>query len=158
MGFVFNNHTQFYDYLNDLKPIARVNNVKLFVLTQASDIRAKDIQVKDMPFKPTNTKVLKESNFGFNLSTALPIYISLFVSENDEPPTVLLKSARIPPGKNKQIDANGLPYIYHMQPDQTDLKFCIIHQKNADALQKLVRNIQKEWSSIPDIQCKRVHS
>ena len=85
MGIVIGNHTSFKDDLEDLKPVARENNVSLLVLTQTNE----------KTFDLVGEKITANSNLGFKISTSLPIHIALFVSVNNNSPTTLLKSARI---------------------------------------------------------------
>ncbi|TPW18585.1 MAG: hypothetical protein FD130_152 [Halothiobacillaceae bacterium] len=143
VSIIIGNHSSFEDDLNALKPVPRVNQVRLFVLVQSID----------GSFKPVSDTTPKNATLAFNLSSNLPISVSLLAAHNNKTPKILLKSARIPPGENEQLEKSGVPFTYQVSAEQRELKFCIIHDEDDRALHKRVLKLDEEWPKIPDYQC-----
>ena len=146
IGVIIGNHSSFESDLEALKPVPRENQVTLSVIAQA----------EDGLFKPVSDNVPEEAKLAFQITSNKPIYMSLIVAVNDQAPEVLLKSARIPPGVNKQVDNDGVRYIYQLLPEQQSLKFCVIEKDNNKSLREHVRNLDEEWPQIPEPQCHTI--
>ena len=147
MGTIIGNHSSFEDDLEALKPTKRETQVKLSVFKKM--------------VKPTDNTSLKSiikniktgDKLGFKISTNLPIYMAFLVSINKQTPEVLLKNSRIPPGKNKSLDVEGMSFTYEVIENQQTLKFCLIHDDNAKDLRLNLLKIKESWSNIPDSLC-----
>ena len=143
MGIIIGNHSSFEDDLEALKPTKRETKVQLSVLNHSDD--------KLLNAVINNIK--SGDKLGFKISANLPIYVSLLVSINHQQPEILLKNARIPPGKNKRLDNNGMEYQYEYLADHQNLKFCIIHEENAKDLRQNLLKIKDTWLNIPKPLC-----
>ena len=143
VGIIIGNHSSFESDLKALEPVPREKNVALSVLTQSEGEQ----------LEPVSQNIPENAKLAFQITTGEPIYMSLLVAENNQPPEVLIKSARMPPGINKQLDNEGVRYIYQVQSGKKAIKFCVLYADDRQSLRQLIINLEEEWPQIPKPQC-----
>jgi len=91
----------------------------------------------------------------FKASTVNPIHVALLRSVNNHTPSVVF-DVLIPPGKNKLLEKAGDKYIYTIDKQDKNLKFCVIYAESRNQLAEQLVKLDSIWPTIPETSCLKL--
>ena len=92
----------------------------------------------------------------FKASTTTPIHVALLRSVNNHMPAAVF-DVLIPPGKNRLLEKAGDKYIYKIEKQDKNLKFCVIYAESRSQLAKRLVRLDSIWPKIPETACLKLN-
>lgn len=92
----------------------------------------------------------------FKLASARPVHITLAVSVNGAPPSIISEDARIPPGPARLLEKQDTLLTYDVQASDNTLRFCIIGSDDSKRLARKTAGLATKWDALPAEGCLQV--
>ncbi len=103
-------------------------------------------------FSEVNSLLNEGETVIFKASTVTPIHVALLRSTNNQTPSAVF-DVLIPPGENKLLEKAGDKYIYSINQQDKNLKFCVIYAESRNLLAERLVKLDDIWSTIPETAC-----
>ena len=102
-----------------------------------------------------------EHKFGstvvFKVDTYQKLAIALALAKNEENVAVRFVSQTLQPGDGQILQQNDKTYGYMVEPNDEDLRFCVLAAENTTALKERIRILESIWHTLPAQSCTRIH-